>query len=83
MSLIHAHLTYRHEGAFPFNSLRNPLRQSFPLKDRDTVPEEGNQLKVGESPKCSILLPDSRALKSRANLFFMIVASMPSTPHRI
>lgn len=83
ISLIHSHLTYRHEGAFPFNNLRNPLRQSLPLKARDTVPREGNQLKVGESPKCSILLPDSRALKSRANLFFMIIASKPNTPHRI
>ena len=56
ISLIHSHLTHRHEGAFPFNNLRNPLRQSLPLKARDTVPEEENQLKVGESPKCSILL---------------------------
>ena len=59
ISFIRSYLTYRHEVAFPFNNLRNPLRQSLPLSHRDMGPGEGNELRVGESTKCSILLPDS------------------------
>lgn len=46
-------------------------------------PEEGNGLRMGERTKCSILPLDTEAYKSRASLFVMSVASIPSTVTRI